>query len=253
MSDPRRPDGGEPNRQWSQPTEPLGGRYPQYTDPAYAGQYTYPSYVPPAVPNPTEPLPPYWTQSQYPPPTGAAPPPPPPEPPKSPRWLWIVAAVAVLLVVGLVIALVIANGSSREDTVVAPLPPMLEPSLTTTAPTTTSRIPTTTSRTPTTTSMPGVGPTETTTPGATDDVVYSVTGDGRAISITYVDSGGVMQTEFNVVLPWTREVSLTAPASTAASVTILNVGREITCSVTVNGTQVRQRTGRGLTLCTAIG
>ena len=34
--------------------------------------------------------------------------------PKSPRWLWIAAAIAVLLVVGLVIALVIVMGSSRS-------------------------------------------------------------------------------------------------------------------------------------------
>ena len=44
-------------------------------------------------------------------------------------------------------------------------------------------------------------------------VVYNVTGDGRAISITYVDTGGMMQTEFNVVLPWSKEVSLPASAS----------------------------------------
>ena len=59
--------------------------------------------------------------------------------PKSPRWLWVVAAVAVLIVVGLVIALVIVN-SSKQDTVVAP-PPMLEPTTTTT-----TRTPTTTPR-----------------------------------------------------------------------------------------------------------
>jgi hypothetical protein len=54
-------------------------------------------------------------------------------------------------------------------------------------------------------------------------------------------------------LPWTREVSLTAPASSAASVTVLNVGREITCTVTVNGAQVRERTGTGLTICASAG
>jgi hypothetical protein len=63
----------------------------------------------------------------------------------------------------------------------------------------------------------------------------------------------VLQMEFNVVLPWTREVSLTAPASSAASVTVLNVGREVTCSVTVDGKQVRERTGTGLTICASIG
>ena len=45
-------------------------------------------------------------------------------------------------------------------------------------------------------------------------VVYNVTGEGRAISITYVDDDGMMQTEFNVALPWSKEVSL--PTSRAA-------------------------------------
>jgi hypothetical protein len=59
--------------------------------------------------------------------------------------------------------------------------------------------------------------------------------------------------EFNVVLPWTRQVSLSAPASNAASVTVLNVGREVTCSVSVDGAQVRERTGTGLTICASVG
>ena len=94
-------------------------------------------------------------------------------------------------------------------------------------------------------------PGETTTdPSRTEAVTYTVTGEGRAINITYVDTGGVMQTEFNVVLPWSREVSLSAPAKTSASVAVLNVGRDVTCSISVSGAQVRQRTGRGLTICT---
>ena len=48
-----------------------------------------------------------------------------------PRWLWIAAAGAVLLVAGLVLALVIVSSSSRESTVVAPASPS---STTTTAP-----------------------------------------------------------------------------------------------------------------------
>ena len=75
---------------------------------------------------------------QYGPPYPPGEPPEGPPTPKSPRWLWVVAAVAVLLVVGLVIALVVVN-SSKQDTVVAP-PPMPEPTTTTTRtpPTTTS-------------------------------------------------------------------------------------------------------------------
>ena len=81
-------------------------------------------------------------------------------------------------------------------------------------------------------------------------MVYSISGEGRAINITYVDTGGIMQTEFNVVLPWSKEVSLAAPAKNSASVAVVNVGRDVTCSVSVNGALVRQRSGRGLTICT---
>lgn len=278
MSDPRRgfgPGAPDPNQpQWSQPTEQIGVPYPP-VDPAYGGQYTYPSYPPPASgptgafppdptgtfpPDPTQVLPPYWTQTQYPPP----PPPPtdePPEPPRSPRWLWLVAGGAVALVIGLVIALVVAYSSTRDDTAIAPLPPIPEPSTTvpqtTTTRTTTPR-PTTTP--PTTepsatepTTAPGIPGTTTTDEAATESVVYNVTGEGRAISITYVDTGGILQMEFNVALPWTREVSLTPSSVKAASVTVINVGREISCSITLNGAQTQQRSGSGLTICSSIG
>jgi hypothetical protein len=249
MTDSPRPNGAEP-------TDPLGPPYPGYPDPAYAGQSPYgPTYSAPAVPNPTEPLtqyPAYGTgqygqygAGQYPP--GAAPPePPPPERPGSPRWLWLLAAAAVVMVVGLVIALVIANGAARQQTVVAPLPAMTEPSFTTPEPTPTTTPP----------SMPILPfptltpPTDSATPGDTEPVVYEVTGDGRAINITYVDTGSMMQTEFNVVLPWRKEVDLPKPAQESASVTVINVGRDVTCSVTVNGVQVREHTGAGLTICT---
>jgi hypothetical protein len=248
MTDSPRRDGPEPN-------PPVN---PGYTDPAYASQAPYgPTYQAPNAPAPTEQLPayspygydPYATGQfgpQYPP--GEPPQPPSPEGPKSPRWLWIVAGIAVLTVIGLVIALVIAN-SSRQETVVAPLPSIT--SFPTRTPTTTSRTPIPIIPLPTLPSTPSTtGPS---TPGATETVVYDVSGDGRAINITYVDTGGVLQTEFNVMLPWSKKVELAQPAEDSASVSIINVGREVSCSITVNGVKVQQRTGAGLTICTATG
>ena len=255
-----------PNRgQWGnrdEPTQAFGNGYPGQVDPAYASQMPYgPPYQPPA---PTRPLPgyppygydPYAGGGQYPPsyPPGQGGEPPEPDGPKSPRWLWVVAGVAVVTVIGLVIALVIVN-SSQQETMVAPLPSQPEPSF---APPT-ERPPTTTSRTPprpvlplpTPSTRPSPTPPTTTAPGATDTVVYNVSGSGRAINITYVDTGGLLQTEFNVMLPWSREVTLPQPGEDSASISIINVGREVNCSITVNGTQIEQRTGAGLTICAA--
>jgi hypothetical protein len=234
--------------------EPFGNSYPGYIDPAYASQAPYgPTYQAPAAPAPTERLsyPPYsadpYATGQYGPPGE---PPQPPEGPKSPRWLWIVAGLAVLTVIGLVIALVVVN-SSKQDVIVAPPPTMPEPSSTRPTPTTTLRPTIPVFPLPTLPSGPSTS--SPSTPGATETVVYDVAGDGRAINITYVDTGGVLQTEFNVMLPWSKQVQLAQTAKNSASVSIINVGREVTCSISVNGVQVQQRTGSGLTICTAAG
>jgi hypothetical protein len=169
----------------------------------------------------------------------------------------MVAGVAVVTIIGLVIALVIVN-SSRQQTVMAPIPPQPEPSFTTPAPTTTSRTPSTTRPStpvlpiPTLPTSPSTSP-RTTTPGATDTVLYTVGGTGRAINITYVDTGGLLQTEFNVTLPWTKEVRLPQPGDGSASISIINVGRDVSCAITINGVKVDQRIGSGLTICTPPG
>ena len=258
MNDPRRPERFSPPLSGSGPTGPRGPRYQPPIDPAYADQTAYAprygGYAPQWTPglnetSPTTPLPPYWQQDQ--PPAGGPPPggltPPPPEGPKSPRWLWIAAGTAVLLAVGLSIALVLANGAIKTQTAVPPLPAMPGPSSAT--PTPSHRAPSSPTAAP---APPTISaPTETNSPGAMQSVVYNVTGEGRAISIMYIDSDDVIQTEFNVELPWSKEVSLSQSALHPASVTIVNIGHNVTCSVTVGGVQMRQRVGVGLTICDA--
>ncbi len=250
-----------------EPTQQFGYGHPGYTDPAYASQTPYgPPYQAPPPPRPTERLPAYSPYGYDPSATGPTARRTRREPGASRRrktrsrpagcGSW--PGVAVVTVIGLVIALVIVN-SSRQETVVAPLPSVPEPSFSTPAPTTTSRTPSTTSRTPSTPVLPvptlpsRTPPTDTTVDGATDTVVYTVDGTGRAINITYVDNGGLLQTEFNVMLPWSKEVSLPQPAEGSASISIINVGRELTCSISVNGVAVEQRTGAGLTICATTG
>ena len=241
---------------------PQGPWYPPPADPAYADQAPYaPTYggqIPPWAPtlnetSPTRQLPAYWQQDL--PPSGDLPPPgsapSPPGGPKSPRWLWIAAGAAVLLVVALVIALILANDAIKTQTAVPPLPAMPEPSSATPTPSTR------TSPSPIPAPVPprsgSQTPTETTDPAAMQDVVYTINGEGRAISIMYIDSGDVIQTEFNVALPWSKEVSLSKSAVHPANVTIVNIGHNVTCSVTVDGVQVSKRVGVGLTICDARG
>lgn len=261
MNDPRRSQQFGPPQQGSASAWPQDYRDSEVVDyPAYADETPYATYGggPPWAPstyepNPTQQLPPKYWQSDQPPPADKRPPAGSP-PPRSPRWLWLVAGAAVLLVIALTIALVITNNSAEQQTAIEPLPPMPQPSTTVAPPTTrTSPPPSTTRRPPRTTTTPPSLPVpgSPTTPGAMQTVVYSVTGEGRAISVMYMDTGDLIQTEFNVVLPWSKQVSLSSSAARPASVTIVNIGHNVTCSVTVAGVQLRQRTGQGLLICDA--
>jgi cytoskeletal protein RodZ len=251
MSDRRHPEHTQSVQRGTDQTERIQQPHPRYTDPAWGNQPHYPpSYQPGSSPdpnsaNPTEKLPQYWLQGQ----------PPPGEPteepasgrPKAPRWLWIAAASAVVLVTALVIALVIANGTATRQTTVPPLP---------STPSSNNPVPSTS-----TSPAPSAGTaepptTETSQPAdasAMQTVQYNVTGEGRAISITYVDNDGMMQTEFNVALPWSKEVSLPTSSGKTPNVTITNMGHEVTCSVTVDSVEINQHTGTVLTVCNGSG
>jgi Mycobacterium membrane protein len=259
MTDPRRARRGNPAQPGLDVTHQRADRQSRI-DPAYSGEMPYgPTYPPGRDRNayaPTEQLPHSWTQNpssgqwQY----GQVPP---AEPPpdrsssgqsKPPRWLWIAAGAAVVLVVALVVALLIVNGSAKQGTAVPPLPAMPEsntPSTTSASPRN-SAPPSATATTPAPSTIP-----QTTAAGPPETVDYSVTGDGRAISISYVDDDGIMQIEFNVALPWSKEVSLPKSSNQHATVTIVNIGHTVTCSVTVDGVPGHQRTGVGLTICDA--
>jgi Mycobacterium membrane protein len=251
MNDPRRSEQTRSAQQETEETRRIRQPYPQYVDPAYRGESSYsPPYYPgsPSHANanhPTDKLPQYWLHGH--PPPNQAPEEPPPGRPKAPRWLWIAAAAAVLLVSALVIALVIANGTVRKQSAVPALPAIPSPS---NPPSSNPASPS-----PSASASPPSS-TETSEPGnasAMQTVDYNVTGEGRAISITYVDNDGMMQTEFNVVLPWSKEVSLPASNTAKANITIINIGHDVTCSVTVDGVEVNERTGVGLTMCNGSG
>jgi hypothetical protein len=250
MSDRRHPEHTRSAEQGTDQTQRIHQPHPRYNDPAYSGQSSYPPpYYPGSSPdpnsaNPTDKLPQYWLQGQ--PPPDQTTPESTPRRPKAPRWLWIAAGAAVVLVTALVIALVIANGTAGRQTAVPALPAM--PS---------SQNPVPTKSTSPSPSAGASGPTtETSQPAdasAMQTVSYNVSGEGRAISITYVDNDGMMQTEFNVALPWSKDVSLPSSGSRTPNVTIVNIGHDVTCSVTVDGVEINQRTGAGLTVCNGSG
>ena len=251
MTDSPRP--GSP----SDPTSPYHDPHQAYSDPAYAGSAPFgPSYSPPSMsPNPasTEPLPQYWTQSY--PQSGPAPSIgfQPPEPPRGPRpWLWAAAGFALALVLAMVVWLIFTNiNPSRQQTSI-PAMPQSTPTRTPTPTTTRSPIPPILPFPLPNLPLPTV-PTTPSNTGETEPVAYDVTGSGRAINITYIDTGGVMQTEFNVQLPWHKDVDLPKPAKDAASVTVINAGRNVTCRISIAGVQVQQNTGALLTVCRPLG
>ncbi len=277
MNDPHRTEGFGPavpaSFPTSEPITPPQPWYPPPVDPAYADQspwaptyigYAPIGYAPPWTPGfnaqATQHAPGYWPQGAplTDEPTALGPAPAPPGGPKSPRWLWVATGAALFLVVSLVIALAIANEAIKRQTAVPPLAPIPETSSefpapwtqsTPTVPSMPSVPPSTLTPPPSRTHTPAVPPTDTTAPAAMQDVVYSVTGDGRALSIMYIATSNVIQTEFNVALPWTKEVSLAKSAVHPAAVTVVNFGHNVTCSVTVAGVQVSQRVGAGLTVC----
>ncbi|OBA78524.1 hypothetical protein A9W99_22840 [Mycobacterium sp. 1164966.3] len=255
MTDPRRPEWSSAPQEGSDASDP---KDQPYIDPAYAEQAPYAqTYAGSAAQwaplhteaNPTLELPAYWQEEQA--RSGERPRQDPaaplPDGPKSPRWLWFLAGASVMLVVGLVVALFLANGAVKTQTAVPPLPAMPESSSTTPS---RSAAPST-SRHPRPLPPPTGAPTETTGPAVVQSVVYNVVGDGRAISISYMDTGDVMQTEFNVALPWSKEVSLTKSSLHPPILTIINIGHNVTCTLTVAGVQVLQREGVGLTICNA--
>ena len=177
------------------------------------------------------------------------------------RGVVVVGAVGVGLVGEVVADVVCGIGAA---TVESRGEPLTTNSASTNPATTTTRTPPSIATTPAPLPVPTISPQPTESmepsdsempapvPAGAEMVVYTVSGEGRAINITYVDTGGIMQTEFNVALPWSKQVSLAAPARNSASVAVVNVGRDVTCSVSVNGAQVRQRTGQGLTICTGV-
>ncbi|MBB4855130.1 hypothetical protein HNP40_002522 [Mycobacteroides chelonae] len=230
------PSGSTSYGSWSQSSQPL--EYPD--DPAYASQaFEYPAIGGTAQPNRTAVL-----AQQY---GSYGPPPKDPEPPRRSNtfWLWVVGIGALVVIVALIITLfvLIQRQDDRPPTVVA------TPSTRTSTTTVPSRL--TIPPIPSFTIPPiPVDPPTQGSQAATEAVVYEVGGHGPALNITYFDASGSLQMEFNVKLPWRKEVKLNAKQVTNAVVIAADFSHDVSCSLVVNGTQKSTTSGKMATCST---
>ncbi|MFD4644394.1 hypothetical protein ACFWN2_44300 [Lentzea sp. NPDC058436] len=135
------------------------------------------------------------------------------EPPKSSRWPWVVALVAVPLVLG-----ALAFGNHVQNLLERTYGP-IEPQVMSSEPPVPS----------------------------TPVVVFEVTGTGKAFSVT-ATAGTSVHTEQDVTLPWTRtvEVPAGAPAKPVVLVVVAGPdGAEVHGKYTIDGTTVREGKASG--------
>lgn len=183
------------------------------------------------------------------------------------RWLWVASVAGIVLFIAVAGTLMILSGGDSGTTSATvsatenrPAPyPSAAPS-TSRAPSATALPPETiTSVTPTPTAAPPSAiaePTEAAPPPAADPrtVTYTVTGNRQLfdlITVIYTDQQGALQTDVNVALPWTKQVTLD-PGVELSSVTATSLGGQLNCSITdgAGATLVAQSNNTMIANCT---
>lgn len=176
----------------------------------------------------------------------------PPKDPEPPRrsntfWLWVVGIGALVVIIALIITLVLLI--QREDQ----QPPTVVSSPTTRTSTTTAPSQPTIPPIPSFTIPPiPVNPPTQGSQAATESVVYEVGGRGPALNVTYFDASGSLQMEFNVKLPWRKEVKLNTEQVTNAVVIAADFSHDVSCTLLVNGAQKSATSGKMAT-CSTLG
>lgn len=163
------------------------------------------------------------------------------------RWLWVASVAGIVLLIAVAGTLMILSGGdsgttsatvSPSTSEAAPYPSYAPTPSITRAPSATALPPETiTSVTPTPTAAPSTtaAPTEAAPPPAADarTVTYTVTGTRQLfdlITIIYTDQRGALQTDVNVALPWTKQVTLD-PGVSLTSVTATSVAGQLNCAI----------------------
>jgi hypothetical protein len=161
------------------------------------------------------------------------------------RWLWVASVAGIVLLIAVAGTLMILSGGDSGTTSAtvspsasrpAPFPsdaPSRTPSATALPPETITSV------TPTPNAAPPsaiLEPTEAAAPPAAPSgtVTYTVTGNRQLfdlVTIIYTDQQGALQTDMNVALPWTKQVTLD-PGVSLTSVTATSLGGQLNCSIT---------------------
>ncbi|WP_123025637.1 hypothetical protein [Mycolicibacterium stellerae] len=181
------------------------------------------------------------------------------------RWLWVASVAGIVLLIAVAGTLMILSGGDSGTTSATvspstsrPVPypsdaPSRTPSATALPPETiTSVTPTPTAAPPSAIAEPTeVAPPPAASPGT---VTYTVTGNRQLfdlVTIIWTDQQGALQTDVNVALPWTKQVTLD-PGVSLTSVTATSVGGQLNCSITdgAGETLVAQNNNTMITNCT---
>jgi hypothetical protein len=182
------------------------------------------------------------------------------------RWLWVASVAGIVLLIAVAGTLMILSGgdSGTTSTTVspstsqaAPYPSAAPRPSASGRPSATALPPETiTSVTPTpTAAAPPAEPTEAAPPPAADPrtVTYTVTGNRQffdLVTVIYTDQQGALQTDVNVALPWSKQVTLD-PGVQLSSVTATSVAGQLSCSITDgSGATLASQSGTIITNCT---
>lgn len=160
------------------------------------------------------------------------------------KWLWVASVAGIVLLVAVAGTLMILSGGdsgttsatvSSETSEAAPYPSAApsprRPSATALPPETITSV------TPTAAPPSAIAePTEATPQPAADPrtITYTVTGTRQLfdlVTIIYTDQQGALQTDVNVALPWTKQVTLD-PGVELSSVTATSVAGQLNCAIT---------------------
>jgi Mycobacterium membrane protein len=176
------------------------------------------------------------------------------------QWLWVASVAGTLMILSGGDSGTTAGTISSSTSEAAPYP-SAAPSPSASRPPSATALPreTITSVTPTptaTAAAPTTEPTDAPPPPAGDPrtVTYTVTGNRQfldLVTVIYTDAQGALQTDVNVALPWTKQVTLD-PGVQLSSVTATSVGGQLNCSITdgSGATLVSQTNSTLITNCT---